>query len=273
MGVSLYNQNMRIFPVIILTIFFSFSLSAQQRKTQKEIEKKGIIYNNEFSGGVYLASNGYGFFLEKGKILNIKTTRLLYFGFGELRNLRLRKQKAEYGFFGSAIGNDSPKDFKQNNFYTLRFAFGYKKVIADKAEKNGVRVSLSYMGGLSLGILKPYYLNIAYLVDDSDPRVLTYNVIAQKYDDDKAKFIDWYSIAGASGFRYGLKEIKPVPGLFGKFGLNFDWSAKEENEMALEVGIMGDFFYKKIPIMIASRNKPYFLGAYISFQYGKRKFK
>jgi hypothetical protein len=267
---------MRKYSLIILSLIFSLQLFAQQKKAQKEIEKKGIIYNREFSGGVFMATNGYGFFLEKGKILNIKTTRLLYFGFGDLRNLRLRKQKAEYGFFGTAIGNDSPKDFffgKENNFYALRFAFGYKKVLADKAEKNGVRVSLSYMGGLSLGILKPYYLNIAYLVDDSDPRVLKYDKRAQKYSDDEVKFIDWYSIAGASGFRYGLKEIKPVPGLFGKFGLNFDWSAKEENEMALEVGIMGDFYYKRIPIMISSRNKPFFLGAYVSFQYGKRKYK
>jgi hypothetical protein len=261
--------------LILLSFLFAFPLLAQQKKAKKEIQKKGIIYNREFSGGGYMASNGWGIFLEKGKILSIKKTRLFYFNFGELRDLRLRKQNAEYGFFGSAIGNESPKDFffgKQNNFYALRFAFGYKRTLADKAEKNGVRVSLSYVGGLSLGILKPYYLNIAYPVESNNPGYDSYVVYAQKYTDDKEKFTDWFSIAGASGFKYGLKEIKPVPGVFAKLGLNFDWSRNEEYQLALETGVMADIYYKRIPIMI-SNNKPYFLGAYISFQFGKRKFR
>jgi hypothetical protein len=267
----------RVKNILILTLllFMAFPVLAQQNKAKKEIQKKGIIYNREFSGGGYIATNGWGIFVEKGKILNIKRTRLFYFGFGELRDFRLRKQKAEYGFFGSAIGNESPKDFyfgKQNNFYTFRAAFGYKRTLADKAEKNGVRVSLSYMGGLSLGILKPYYLNIAYQVQSSDPRYDTYVVRAQKYSDDKEKFTDWFSIAGASGFKYGLSEIRPVPGVFAKMGLNFDWSRNEEYQIALETGVMADIYYKRIPIMI-SENKPYFVGAYISFQFGKRRLR
>jgi hypothetical protein len=267
---------MRKSILIVSVLFIFIPLFAQQKKAQKEIEKKGIIYNREFSGGGYMASNGYGFFFEKGKILNIKRTRLWYFGFGSLKNIRMKKQNAEYGFFGSAIGNESPKDFyfgKKNNFYTFRFALGNKKVLADKAEKNGVRVSLTYMAGLSFGILKPYYLNIAYLIDDSDPSVLEYTVIPQKYDDDPEKFVDWYSIAGASGARFGMKEIKPVPGAMGKLGLNFDFSKHEEYEMALEAGVVGDFFYRRIPIMVSEKNKPYFLGAYLSFQFGKRKYR
>jgi hypothetical protein len=248
---------------------------SQQRKAMKQIQKKGIVYNREFSGGGYIATSGWGLYLEKGKILSVKRTRLLYFGFGELRDLRLRKQNAEYGFFASAIGNESPRDFffgKQNNFYALRAAFGYKTVLADKAEKNGVRVSFSYIGGLSLGILKPYYLNIAYPIPSNDPRYDYYVYRRQKYSDDKEKFTDWFSIVGASGFRYGLNEISPVPGIFLKTGLNFDWSRNEEYQVALETGVMADVYYKEIPVMI-SDNKPYFVGVYISFQFGKRRIK
>lgn len=265
---------MRTFALIIW-LLISLSLLAQPKKSEREVQKKGIIYNREISGGLYLATNGWGFFIERGKILSIKQTRLLYFGFGELRDLRMRKQKAEYGFFGNAINNESPKDFyfgKQNNFYTVRVAMGSMRTLADKAEKNGVRVSLSYMGGISLGLLKPYYLNIAYQIESNDPRYDQYEVRSQKYSDDKEKFTDWFSIAGASEFRYGLDEIQPIPGLFLKSGLRFDWARSEEYVVALEAGAMADVYYRQVPIMIID-NKPYFLGAYLSFQFGKRKLK
>jgi hypothetical protein len=265
----------KIFISISFILLF-FSVFAQQAKVKKEVEKKGIIYSKEFSGGAYVATNGWGIMMEHGKIKSIKKTRLMYWSFGELRDMRMRKQNADLGFFGSAPGNESPKDFffgRQNNFYALRFGLGQKKVLGDKAEKNGVRVGLTYTAGLALGFLKPYYLNLAYLIDDSDPRFQTYAVFTQKYSERNAdKFLDWYSIAGASGFKYGLKEIEPVPGGFGKIGLNFDWGKIEEMQMALEVGVMADVYYKRVPIMVADNNKPYFLGAYIQFQFGKRKY-
>jgi hypothetical protein len=259
---------------ILIASFISLPVFAQQNKVKKEVEKKGIIYNKEVSFGGYMATNGWGLMVEKGKILSIKKTRLLYWSFGGLRDMRMRKQNADLGFFGNVI--DSPKDYffgKQNSFYTLRFGLGQKKVLGNKAEKNGVRVSLSYTAGLSLGFLKPYYLDLAYLVDDSDPRFQTYIVVSQKYSErNKDKFLDWYSIAGASGFRYGLKEIEPVPGGFGKMGLNFDWGKSEDFQMALEAGIMADVYYKKIPIMVSETNKPFFFSAYVNFQFGKRKY-
>jgi hypothetical protein len=257
---------------ILLLLAVSAYTFAQQAKAKKEIEKKGIIYNKEVSFGGYMASNGWGLFVERGKIQSIKKTRLMHWSFGELRDYSLRKQKAELGI-GGRFSNYSPKDYfygRQNNFYALRFALGQKRVLGNKAEKNGVRVSFSYMAGVSLGILKPYYLDLAYIVDRVDNTEF-YEVISSKYSDDEEKFLDWQSIAGASGFRFGLKEIKPVPGGFAKTGLNFDWSKTEDFQMAMEVGIMADVYYKRVPIMV-SDNKPFFLGAYIQFQFGKRKF-
>lgn len=264
---------MRKIFISILFIVVSFSAFSQQAKAQKEVEKKGIIYNKEISGGAYIASNGWGIMMERGKIQSIKKTRLMYWSFGELRDYRLRKQKAEFGI-GGRFSDYSPKDYfygRQNNFYALRYGLGQKRVLGDKAEKNGVRVALTYTAGLSLGFLKPYYLDLAYLIDRVDNTEF-YEVIPSKYIDDKEKFLDWYSIAGASGFKYGLKEIEPVPGGFGKIGLNFDWGKVEEMQMALEVGIMADVYYKRIPIMVANNNKPYFFGAYVQFQFGKRKY-
>jgi len=261
--------------IFILLLLISSAISAQQKKAKKEIEKKGIVYNKELSFGGYIATNGWGLMLEKGKILSIKKTRLWYFSFGELRNMRLRKQNTELGFLNSQL--ESQKNFfygKRNSFYALRVGLGNKIVLGNKAEKNGVRVSWSYMAGFSLGILKPYYLNLAYQVPDNDPDNDFYEVRPERYSEaNKEKYLDWFSITGASGFKYGLNQIEPVPGGFLKTGLNFDWSKNEEFQIALETGIIADVYYKRIPLMVNNdQNKPYFIGAYINFQFGKRKY-
>ena len=67
-------------------------------------------------------------------------------------------------------------------------------------------VSAIYGGGLSLGYLKPYYLNV------HDPNTNTDNDI--RYSDTVAdKFLDPTLINGASGFTKGFTEGKFVPAL------------------------------------------------------------
>ncbi len=263
---------MRHVSFILFFLIGTYSTFAQQ-KAKREIEKKGIIYNKEIGFGAYLATNGMGAFAELGKIQSVKKTRLMFFSISEIRDMKARKQKAENGFFGSVI--ESPKDFffgKQNNFYQLRAGIGQKLMLADKGAKNGVRVSFSYMAGFSLGLRKPYYLDLAYLIDDSDPRFQTYAVFRQKYSErTHDKFMDWYSITSASGFKHGLKEMEPIPGGFFKTGFNFDWASHEEYQIAMEVGLLADIYYKRVPLMIEQKANFMFVGAYLHFQFGKRK--
>jgi len=253
----------------MLTVLFHASF-AQRNKAQAQAEQKGIIYRNEWSIGGRLLTNGWEAFGERSKILNIYKTRVFQFGFSEIKHWKEKKQPGENTNFVSLVS--SPKNFyygKQNLFFTLRAGYGYRKNIADKAEKNGVRFSIIYLGGISLGLLKPYYLDLAYWEDNSlngEPKILS-----QKYSEkNKDVFLDLSRIAGASGFKYGLTEIEPVPGIYGKFGFNFDWAGKEEFVKMLEAGVQADIYYKNIPIMILDNNKFYFIAAYISFQFGKR---
>lgn len=258
--------------VFFCLLFFTQAAFSQRSKLQAQPELKGIIYHNEWSIGGKLLSNGWEIFGERSKIQNIHRTRVIQFGFSEIKHWKERKQPAEYTFFGTNL--DSPKNFyygKQNLFFILRAGYGYRKNIADKAEKNGVRFSITYLGGISLGLLKPYYLNLAYPWEDNDPDYQTYIIVSQKYSEkNRDVFLDWNRIAGASGFKYGLTEIKPLPGIYGKFGFNFDWAGKEEVVKMLEAGIQADLYYKKVPIMVTDDNKFIFIAAYVSFQFGKR---
>lgn len=252
-------------------LILSLPALAQRSKLEAPVEEKGILLHNEWSIGARINTNGWEVFGERSKIKSIHKTRIIQFGFSEIRHWKERKQQAN-GPISSV--SESPKNFfyaKQNSFYTLRAGYGFRKNIADKAEKNGVRLSMSYLGGFTLGLRKPYYLNLAYPVEDNDPDVLTFIIVSQKYSEANAEtFLDRFLISGASGFKYGLTEIEPIPGVYGKFGLNFDWAGKEEFVKALEVGFILDLYYKRVNLMVSDDNKFYFLSGYVSFQFGKR---
>ncbi len=235
-------------------------------------EQKGVVYRKEWSIGGKLLTNGWEIFGERSKVQNIYKTRVIQFGFSEIKHWKEKKQPGENTLFASQL--DSPKNFyygKRNLFFTLRAGYGFRKNIADKAEKNGIRFSITYLAGFTLGILKPYYLDLAYQVDDNDPNYLTFIIVRQKYSEENHDtYMDRYLIAGASGFKYGLTEMNVIPGIYGKFGFNFDWAGKEEFVKMLEGGVQADIYYKKVPIMVSDDNRFYFIGAYLSFQFGKR---
>lgn len=253
-------------------------LFAQTNNNAKFIEQdraKGLIYKKEFTVGAKITSNGWGITANVGKIINIHKTRIFEFEFNGIKDPKERKQSAQFNLLGNTFG--TPKDFyfgKQNEFFNLKVGFGYKYNIAEKAEKSGVALTLAYSAGFSLGLLKPYYLDLAYFTPLNDSTYLV-DVRSEKYNADTATgnaqtFLNWYNIVGASGFGKGLSEIKPVPGLYGKVALNFEWGARDNLITALEAGVTADFYYKKVPIMINAPNHFMFWSVFLSFQIGRR---
>ena len=153
----------------------------------------------------------------------------------------------------------------QNRFHAIRFSFGAKRLIADKFSRNGVRLSWSAFGGISLGLVKPYYLNLLQPTDGA------IEIKAERYTSaNESRFLALDSIVEAAPIRYGLNQIEPVPGIHGKFSLDFDWGVKDEFVKALEAGVMLDLYYKRIPVMINKSNRFYQIGLYLAFHFGKR---
>lgn len=143
-------------------------------------------------------------------------------------------------------------------------SYGGKRTIADKATRNGVRLSFVGFGGIALGLLKPYYLSI----QQNDSSV---NTVPTRYTSATAsQFLNRNLIVEASPIRYGLNQIQPVPGLTGKAALDFDWGTKDEFVKALEAGVTLDIYYKRLPIMANAYNRFYQFGIFLSFQFGKR---
>ena len=241
-----------------LSLIFTISLFAQRRTGG--IDPLDYQYKHEASAGLRVQTNGFSIFGEYGWIKDIYRTRLLQLEYSYYIDYRQKKQKTQSSggrdyFFGM-----------QNRFHVIRLSYGFKRNIADKAARNGVRLSAVFFGGVSLGLLKPYYLNLLQETDGAAPQIKPERYSAAN----ESRFLDRDTIVSAAPIRYGLNQIQPVAGAHVKAALDFDWGTKDEFVKALEAGIMLDVYYKRLPIMINNSNRFYQASFFISFQFGKR---
>ena len=237
---------------------------------QVDTEWKGIVYRNETTGNITLHTNGYSIAYNTGKIKTYYKTNYYHFELGYMTDPREQKQNRNVQISFSRV-SQSFKFGKQNYMYALRAGKGTKRLITDKAKRKGVAIGYNYEAGPSIAILRPYYLELIYNFEENGNY---YNELrVEKYSEDNAaKFLDYNSVfGGASG---GWSELSLVPGVQGKLGLFFSLGAFDEYSKSLEIGIMGDFYIRKIPIMVETESissKPYFVNFYLSLEFGKRK--
>ncbi len=248
---------------LLFFILFCSHFSAQvfAQKKQKVVDLQDYRYKKEASGGFRIQSNGISLYAEYGWIKDIYRTRLLQLEYTYHIDYRQKKQKAE-----ADAGRDYLYGF-QNKLHMIHLSYGIKRTIADKANRNGVRLSFIFFGGFSLGLLKPYYLEIN---QPGDPNTLPTHRPERYSAANDTAFLNKSQIYGAAAIRYGLNQIQPVPGIHTKSGLNFDWGTKDQFVKALEVGVALDLFYKRLPIMINNHNRFYQIALYASFHLGKR---
>jgi len=244
----------------------------QERKDKmnqmiKEEEEGAMIYSKQSAFGFKMNTDGWGVSYEHGKYKTIKKTNVWWLEFGERKSHKEEKITTGQDIGGGFILVGNPYIYgKQNNFYYLKLGLGQQLLIGGKGNKNGVAVSALYGGGLTMGYLKPYYLNVQ---DDN------LNNIDVKYvgTDSAAKsyFLDPNRINGASGFTKGFGEGKLVPGGFARAALRFDYGRFNEFLSAFEVGINAEYYSKKMPILINNPEKQFFFNGYIAIEFGRRK--
>jgi hypothetical protein len=114
-----------------------------------------------------------------------------------------------------------------------------------------------YQGGLSLGLLKPYYVQL------KDGRDI-------KYDSPDQTLFLGEPVAG-SGFSKGWSELKVEPGAFVKGALRFDFGRYNEQVQAIQIGISAEGYSKKVPIMALNDGQRLFIQGHLALVFGKRK--
>ena len=259
---------MKIKTIYILLFLLSASVSFAQKNSRVfNADGENAIYTKEWGLGLRFHTNGYSAFFEHVWIKDIKRRKLIQASFFIYSDLRERKIESAY-----AQDERAKKYYygKINNFYALNLLYGNRRVIANKSETSGVKLSLTYMGGVTLGFLKPYALEF---IDPDKTDDLTFSAI---YTEDNAtEFLDdnvaTSTVYGAASFGEGFNKLNFLPGLQAKVGLNFDFARKNDVVTSIEVGSQLDLFYQKVKIYANDRNKPYILNIYLSMQIGKRK--
>ena len=245
-------------------------ISKKERKQEKKEEKRrktdalikqeeeGVLaYNKQTAFGLQLRTNGYAAFVEIGKMKTPRFTNLYSLEVSEIFHPREEKvPSTDQNYFGGSF-----KYGKINNFYQVKLGFGQQYVLGQKGNKNGIAVLGIYQGGLSIGLAKPYYVDID---NNNGSKSIRY-----KGADTTAFLGD--RILGSSGLSKGWKEVTVKPGAFAKVGLRFDFDSYNETIKALEIGLSVDAYARDVIQMVYSKPGRVFFQGHIGFVFGGRK--
>ncbi len=256
-------------------ILFSLCTTAQEtKKNKREIKKErinalikqeeeGVIaYRKHTVYGLKLTNDGYGFFMEVGRGQSVNKSLLFQLDFAERKHPKEDKQTNP--FFPS-----TPFIFgKINFFYPLKLGLQQQIVLGNKTNKNGVSVTGNFGGGISLGLLRPYMLDVTDTATGGRKNI--------KYDGpDSTLFTNSNELVslnvGGPRFGTGWGSMKLTPGAYAKAALRFDYGRYNEMVNALEVGITAEVYSKKVQQLVFVKPKRLFFNAYVAIMFGRRK--
>jgi hypothetical protein len=225
-------------------------------------EEGDLIFNKHNIFGIRLATDGYGISFEKGKFKTPSKTLLFQFELNEKKSPKEKRITTGGDLFGSSV-----VAYKLNNFYSFKAAIGQQHLIGGKGNKNGVAVTGLYSGGISLGILKPYYINV---VDVNDPNGATSQKTFTQILNDTTSGAQ-YQATGAAGFTVGWGHVTIKPGLNAKVAMRFDYGRFNQTISAIEAGLTAEYYFGKIPQVYLVPQRQFFFNGYVAIMFGSRK--
>lgn len=264
-------------PLLILLTTLALSVSAMAQETNRPVKKsrkeekrarinaqikaeeEGVIaFKKHYAFGIKLTSDGYGVSFEKGYAKSVRSATLFQLEISERKHQKEEKQSY-------SLVNATPFIYgKINFFYPVKLGVQKQFLLGNKSNKNGVSVTANIGGGISLGLLRAYEIEVdkagqrTYVRYDSPDSLLFVNA-----DNDQS--------ATGPGFGRGWNHLKMTPGLYVKPGLRFDYGRFNDLVSAIEVGVTAEFYSKKVPQMLYNAEKQFFFSAYFALLFGKRK--
>lgn len=184
----------------------------------------------------------------------------------ELVNVKHPKEvSSSLGSFGSRF-----IDGKENYLFVLRPQYGREVKLFQRDTDEGISVSGILAGGPSLGIVKPYYLEVS-----------TGNNTRQVPASQVNGFMtpSGESVVGKGNFFQGFGESKLTVGLNIKAALSFELSAFRTNTTGVEIGFLTEVFPNRVVIIPNTTpggnrtdgNRNFFTSGYITLFFGNKK--
>jgi hypothetical protein len=242
--------------------------------------KRPAPITEEMSGGFRLNTDGWSFMLERGFIKSYDgRTNFLWIDISEKKHPREFKQLNES--FATFFPNETaplPYKFgKINNFYQFKIGFGQKRQLTGKLDKRNVVIHWTYGAGVSLGLLKPYYLDVLTVEGNGDLSREEGNYYDEEfkpyYENDIVvigQAVQINAIVGSTFFTKGFGETKIKPGLAGRSGFYFDFAPNKRSFLGIEIGASLEVYPSPIEIMAQTDNKSTFINLYLDARFGKR---
>lgn len=225
-----------------------------------EAEEGTLNYTRQNGFGIELRTNGYGIFFEIGRKRTPRWTNTYSIELTEIKHPK--EEKTGGSFFSSPFIYG-----KINNFYQAKLGFGQQYIFGEKGNKNGVAVIGLAQAGLSLGLLKPYYITVG-----GSGNTIKYS------SEDSVLFLTYDPNNSAAGFTKGWNDVKLKPGAYVKAALRFDIGRFNESISAIEVGMSVDAYADKISILAPISTdvnsvgpQRFFFQGHIAFVFGRRK--
>ncbi len=247
---------MKIYSILFAWLLVTFAYS-QDAETVESVQGRSVFYRYSGALGVAVHTQGIKITYQKAVYENIYGRKFWEIEFSTLKDI---KQARVNSYFGNT------KHYyygKLNNFNSLRLAYGIQKNVSEQGTKGAVNFFYKASAGVSIGILKPIYLQI--VKNDSTVKSPTKEI--EKYDIQKHNASN---IWGRAGMFTGILGTKIYPGIHLNAALGMNFTSQPDNIREVVVGIQADLFYKKIPIMATYTTPPYFFTIYLQTYFGKK---
>ncbi len=219
--------------LLAVTVAFSFlpAFSQETKRNKKEErrqridaisrqEEEGVIkYTRHTIFGGKLTSDGYGGFMEIGRARSVRKGLLFQLEITERKHPKEEKQQVNFAATTPFIYG------KMNFFYPIKLGVQQQVLLGNKSNKNGVSITGNWGGGLIMGLLRPYMID----VDLNGERK------SVSYYSDSTSFKNKSLYLRGPGFGKGWSNLKVVPGIYAKPALRFDYGKYNEMVNAIEV--------------------------------------
>jgi hypothetical protein len=219
-------------------------------------EEEGVIkYKKHLAFGAKLTSDGYGAFLEVGRAQSVKKGLLFQLEVTERKHIKEEKQQLDFSANVPLIYG------KINFFYPVKLGVQQQLVLGNKGNKNGVSVTGNVGGGVIVGLIRPYMIDL----DNNGKRGYI------SFYDDSTAFLNKDTYSRGPSFGTGWNRLTVTPGVYVKPAVRFDYGKYNEMINAIEVGVTAEYFTKPIQQMVFQKNRSFFISGYVAIVFGRRK--
>ena len=238
---------------------------------KKHLQEWGLdtSYKHAFLAGGKLNTDGWSGNMYFIKRKNGRENRIWQIAFSEVKHEKQVKQQGTNTTYPD-LGNPTAYVFgKINNLYTLQIGYGRETMLLPGVMEGNISVSMRYSAGLSLAMLKPYYLKLMDIDYSTTPEKITIKEAAHSRAD-SALFMNPNRIFGASTWSKSLDAIDYVPGAFFEAAFVITPGKSKTFVQCITLGCNASAYYKPLPIMQAQQSYPWEVCLFAGLAIGKR---